>query len=201
MLLKAVGRFLCVTASTNFLFFFLIFFFFFFVLALNTANNTTEWPEHWRAVSKSSCESAGRFFCDNGLCIDKVLHCDGKRDCSDDEQNCRKFFALTTKLSHCRSFALLLQMTVFLCLPFWLCFIYHVQIIFSLSIVSLIPANSPLATLESCTSLGKFYCHTSHECIDAAMQCDGVQQCLDRSDEDFCCKREKKPNFDETWHP
>lgn len=65
-------------------------------------------------VSKSSCESAGRFFCDNGLCIDKVLHCDGTNDCDNgvDEQNCRKFSFLSLSF-------------------FLICCIYHVQITIS----------------------------------------------------------------------
>jgi len=43
-------------------------------------------------VSRTSCESMGRFYCDDGLCIEQSLRCDGIQDCHNgtDEQNCGK---------------------------------------------------------------------------------------------------------------
>ncbi|KFM71544.1 Basement membrane-specific heparan sulfate proteoglycan core protein, partial [Stegodyphus mimosarum] len=41
-------------------------------------------------VERTTCESGGKFFCNDGLCIPWSLKCDGEYDCKDgeDEGNC-----------------------------------------------------------------------------------------------------------------
>ena len=44
------------------------------------------------SVERTTCESNGRFFCNDGLCIPWSLKCDGEHDCKEgeDEGNCSK---------------------------------------------------------------------------------------------------------------
>ncbi len=67
-------------------------------------------------VSRTSCETSGRFYCDDGLCIERSLRCDGIADCRNgtDELNCgeskiqirvkvkREFLAIKKSFNLCR---------------------------------------------------------------------------------------------------
>jgi low-density lipoprotein receptor-related protein 1 (alpha-2-macroglobulin receptor) len=149
-------------------------------------NDSSDEPEQ--------CGKCEDFECHNKVCIPFEYLCDGINNCGDnsDEQDCdvdckpSEFF--------CPSFGCLDRSQV--CDGIVDCLEGNDEA--NCTNVTIVASdNKAMKPSVFCTSQ-EFSCANGIECVAAYYRCDGVNDCLDKSDEDNCKTIKQRPTFNET---